>query len=273
MFTATDESLLPQFHQGSSALLISVPHAGTALPAGLNQRLSSEASQLPDTDWFVDRLYHFARALGASMLIAKTARLVVDQNRPSDDQPLYDASQTKLMTGVLPMQCFSGAAAYVPGQEPDAEETSERLERYWHPYHQKLTDCLHHIRQQHGHAIVLDAHSIRTEVPLLFDGVLPDLNLGSNNGMSAAPALLARADEILRNGSYSVVVDGRFKGGYITRHYGQPDRAIHALQLEIVQSAYMNEQPPSWDAVKAAALQQHLQQLVKLLTSWKPGSD
>lgn len=271
MLSATHSVLWPEFHKGSSPLLISVPHAGTGLFAGLNERLSSEARKLPDTDWFVDRLYHFARTRGASMLIAKAARLVVDQNRPSDDQPLYDRRQTKLMTGVLPLQCFSGAAVYRSGQEPDAEEVVERLQRYWQPYHQQLQDGLQRLRQIHGHAVLLDAHSIRSKVPLLFDGVLPDLNLGSNGGLSAAPDLLAQAETCLRNGSYSVVLDGRFKGGYITRHYGQPDQNIHALQLEIAQRAYMNEQPPGWDTPKATALQQLLQQLVRLLSEWKPG--
>ncbi len=271
MTASTQDSLAPEFHPGSSPLLISVPHAGTGLPDGLAERLSDEARQLPDTDWFVDRLYQFARANGASMLIARSARLVVDQNRPSDDQPLYDASQTKLMTGVLPMQCFSGAAVYRPGQEPTAREAAERLKLYWHPYHRQLKDCLQSIRQQHGHAIVLDAHSIRAEVPMLFDGILPDLNLGSNAGSSASPSLLLKAANCLHSGNYSVVVDGRFKGGHITRHYGQPGQGIHALQLEIAQRSYMNEQPPNWDAAKATAMQQHLQQFVQLLVEWKPG--
>lgn len=270
MQAASNDSLEPEFHQGSSPLLISVPHTGTNLPTGLQQRLSSEASLLPDTDWFVDRLYHFARAQGASMLIAKAARLVVDQNRPSDDRPLYDASQTKLMTGVLPMQCFSGAAIYLRGQEPTAEETAERLKLHWQPYHQQLQNCLHDLRQQHGHAVLLDAHSIRSEVPLLFEGVLPDLNLGSNGGLSAAPDLLSQAAECLRSGTYSVVVNGRFKGGYITRHYGQPDQNIHALQLEIAQRSYMSEKPPCWNEAKAVALQQLLQKLAQLLSDWKP---
>jgi len=271
MCAATTDSLLAEFHQGSSPLLISVPHAGTGLPAGFSERLSHAASLLPDTDWYVDRLYHFARAQGASMLIAKAARLVIDQNRPSDDQPLYDVGQTKLMTGVLPMQCFSGAAVYLPGQEPTAQEAAARLNRYWQPYHQQLRDCLQNLRQQHGHAVLLDAHSIRAEVPLLFEGVLPDLNLGCNGGLSATPDLLSQAAECLRSGKYSVAVNGRFKGGYITRHYGQPDQNIQALQLEIAQRIYMNEQSPSWDATKGAALQRHLQQLVQVLSNWKPG--
>ncbi len=270
MANAPSLTLLPEFHQGSSPVLISVPHAGTGLPEGLSQRLTDEARPLPDTDWFVDKLYQFARDMGAGMLVAKAARTVVDLNRPSDDRPLYSASQTKLMTGVLPMQCFSGAAVYRSGEQPTAAETGERLRLYWQPYHDLLRSNLQKICQQHGHAILLDAHSIRAEVPLLFDGQLADLNLGSNGGLSAHPSLLNAATESLRSSSYTLVVDGRFKGGFITRHYGQPDQQIHALQLEIAQRAYMNETPPVWEESQASALQQRLKVLLHLLSTWKP---
>ena len=254
-------------------MLISVPHAGTGLPAGMSQDLNQDARELPDTDWFVDRLYSFAAGLGAGMLIARTSRVVVDLNRPADDQPLYDAAQTSLMTGVVPMQCFSGAAVYVPGKEPSETEIAARLEQYWHPYHRRLQAALHQICARHGHAVLLDAHSIRAEVPLLFDGVLPDLNLGSNGGRSAAADLLDYVAACLRGASWSVAVDGRFKGGFITRHYGQPVQRIHALQLEIAQHCYMHESPPAWEQQSAGALQQHLQQLVQLLIDWKPPND
>jgi len=270
MATAQAFDLLPEFQTGSSPLLISIPHAGTVLPPGLGERLTAEARQLPDTDWYVDRLYEFAKGMGASMLIAKAARLVVDLNRPSDDQPLYSADQTRLMTGVLPMQCFSGEAVYRTGEEPTTAETAERLTQYWQPYHRLLGDSLQHIRQRHGHAILLDAHSIRSKVPMLFAGQLPDLNLGSNGGKSAHPGLLNAATELLQDGCFSLVVDGRFKGGHITRTYGQPDQRVHALQLEIAQRAYMNESPASWDQSRAFALQQHLQKFLSMLVEWKP---
>ncbi len=258
-------------------MLVSVPHAGTGLASGMAERLSEAARDLPDTDWFVNRLYGFASAMGAGMLVARAARLVVDLNRPADDQPLYDASQTRLMTGVIPMQCFSGSPVYLPGHEPDAAETAARLERYWVPYHGQLQAALEHIREQHGYAILLDAHSIRSRLPLLFEGVLPDLNLGSNGGRSAAPGLIQAAAARLRAGDWSVVVDGRFKGGFITRHYGQPVENVHALQLEIAQHRYMDEIPsslsPAWSDERAAALQQHLRGLVETLLNWKPRSD
>lgn len=262
--------LPPDFHPGNSPLLVSVPHAGTGLPPGMHKRLAPEARDLPDTDWFVDRLYAFARDLGASMLVARNSRLVVDLNRPPDDQPLYDASQTGLMTGVVPMQCFSGEAVYLPGEEPSATEIKDRLEQYWQPYHGQLRKALEQIRERHGFAILLDAHSIRRQVPLLFEGVLPDLNLGSNSGQSAATGLLDVAKASLASASYSLVVDGRFKGGYITRHYGQPGQGVHALQLEIAQHNYMNEVPPAWEQGRAALLQQHLRQWAEKLVAWKP---
>lgn len=266
--------LAPEFRPGTSPLLVSVPHAGTGLPAGMRERLNDAAKDLPDTDWMVDRLYDFAADLGAGMLVARAARLVVDLNRPADDQPLYDASQTSLMTGVVPLQCFSGSPVYLPGQEPTAIEIASRLEYYWQPYHQQLGAALERIREQHGYAIVLDAHSIRSRVPLLFEGVLPELNLGSNNGRSAAPDLLQAATASLGAGNRSLVVDGRFKGGYITRHYGRPAHNIHALQLEVAQRGYLDEAteqaPPAWSPDRAHALQLQLRNLVETLIRWKP---
>lgn len=264
--------LRPEFHPGSSPLLISVPHAGTGLPDGMRERLSSAAQPLPDTDWFVDRLYDFAMRQGTSMLVARASRLVVDLNRPCDDQPLYSGEETLLMTGVVPMQCFSGEAVYRPGAGPSQDEIAQRLAEYWKPYHDQLQQSLEEIRARHGFAMVLDAHSIRSRVPLLFEGRLPDLNLGSNQGRSAAPELIQRAVDCLRLSGLSMVLDGRFKGGYITRHYGQPTQGVHALQLEIAQSAYMDESGASWDRLRAASLQQHLQSLVRSLSQWRPAS-
>lgn len=270
MVSAISSPLLPELHKGRTPLLISIPHAGTLLPPDLWDRLTDDSRPLPDTDWFVARLYAFARDLGATLLIAKTSRLVADLNRPRDDQPLYTATQTRLMSGVLPSQCFSGAAVYRDGKEPDEVEKAARLALYWQPYHDLLRGSIESIRQQHGHVILLDAHSIRSEVPLLFDGLLPHLNLGSNAGSSACPSLLDRATRVLQGSGYTLVVDGRFKGGYITRHYGQPDQQIHALQLEIAQRAYMNESPPHWDESRAQALQTHLQNLLRELIAWTP---
>lgn len=252
---------------GNSPLLINIPHAGTVVPESLQRRLSPAAAALPDTDWFVDGLYAFATKLGASMLVATHARYVVDLNRPPDDTPLY----TGHTTGLLPKCCFDGQPVYQPGQEPGSAEPGQRRDTYWRPYHDRLSDELDRIRSQHGHAILLDAHSIRSELPLLFEGTLPHLNLGSFDGVSADPGLIALAESILgADDRWAFVRDGRFKGGFITRHYGKPASGVHALQLEIAQRAYMQETPPESSEASMAPLQARLAQLVESLNDWRP---
>jgi N-formylglutamate amidohydrolase len=261
--------LEPRLLPGPSALLISVPHAGVGLPDDIAQRFTAAAHLLPDTDWYVDRLYDWARAAGAGMLIASASRYVADLNRPPDDTPLYDPATTRLITGVVPLQAFDGQPLYRAGLEPPPDEAGDRIRTYWRPYHALLQAELERSRSRHGHAVLLDAHSIRHELPLLFEGRLPDLNLGSNDGRSAAPSLLRSAREALAGSSFSLVVDGRFRGGYITRHYARPEAGLHALQLELAQCAYMQEAPPQWEAVRARGLQAVLQRLVTALQEWK----
>ncbi|MGH8034818.1 MAG: N-formylglutamate amidohydrolase, partial [Lysobacterales bacterium] len=168
---------------------------------------------------------------------------------------------------------FAGLALYSAALEPGAREVRERRKRYWLPYHRCLHEELERIRQAHGHAVLLDAHSIRSTQPLLFDGVLPDLNLGSHGGKSAAGSLIGVALKALRSSPYSLVLDGRFKGGYITRHYGKPGFGCHALQLEMAQSIYMQEDPPVWHEERASALKAVLQNLVEALLHWTPADD
>lgn len=259
--------------RGPSSLLISVPHAGTCAPPALLERIVPATRHLPDTDWFVHRLYEWAPELGVSLLTAPLSRYVIDLNRAPDDAPLYDTSVTSLLTGLVPTHAFSGTALYAPGDEPPAQEVRERVERYWEPYHQCLGEELERIRQAHGYAVLLDAHSIRSAQPLLFDGTLPDLNLGSNGGKSAAASLIATARHALGQSPWSFVLDGRFKGGYITRHYGQPEKGVHALQLEMAQCVYMREDPPAWDEERAPAVQALLRGLVQALLQWTPGRD
>ncbi len=260
----------PQLTRGDSALLISVPHAGTCVPADLLGQFSAPARQLPDTDWYVDRLYAWALEAGAGMLVTPVSRYVIDLNRPPDDVPLYDSTATSLLTSLVPTATFAAGPVYRPGGEPDAPEIRKRLESYWNPYHQCLQEELTRIQGIHGYAVLLDAHSIRSQAPLLFPGTLPDLNLGSNSGRSAASSLLDSAVLALTDPRFSLVIDGRFKGGYITRHYGTPRQGIHALQLEMAQSAYMREQPPEWDEVLARPMQTVLRRLVQVLLQWKP---
>ena len=160
---------------------------------------------------------------------------------------------------------------YRAGEEPDERECAERVARYWRPYHDALAAELERIRAAHGFVVLLDGHSIRSRVPALFEGRLPDLNLGSNSGASAAPDLVARAMGVLdKVRGASAVLDGRFRGGHITRHYGRPDRQVHALQLEMAQSLYMREQPPRRDPGRMQRLQEALATLLWELLGWRP---
>lgn len=237
-------------HAGSCPLLISIPHAGTELFDGLADRLTPEALSLPDTDWWVDRLYAMADDLGAFVVKANHARLVVDLNRPPGGARLYPGQRE---TGLCPVINFDGTAVYRPGQEPDAAEIASRIARYWQPYHDAIAATLAHIRDRWGRAILWDAHSIRSEVPGLFEGRLPDFNIGTNNGTACPAALAERILAVARaHDGYSAVLDGRFKGGYITRHYGAPEQGVTAIQLELAQSTYMDESPaPAWRADRA----------------------
>lgn len=256
-----------EFLAGSTPLLINVPHAGVTIPEAIEARLAPPIRSLPDTDWHVHRLVEQAPEFGASLLRALHSRYVIDLNRGRDDQPLY-AGPT---TGLVPTETFNGQPVYA-GHPPDAAEIEDRIERYWQPYHDKLRQTLDGIRERHGHAVLFDVHSIRSRVPRLFEGRLPDLNLGTNDGASCAPDLGQRVADVLANArGFSHVVDGRFKGGYITRHYGQPEKGIHALQLEIAQASYMDETDPTrWDAERAAPLVSVLHDIIRRLTRWRP---
>jgi len=254
------------FQRGASPLLISIPHAGTGLPEGLAEKLTGQALQFPDTDWYVDRLYDWALDKGAGLLKANYTRYVIDLNRPPDDAALYAGPGT----GLMPVQLFDGGPLYRNGSSPDVADLAQRLADFWRPYHDKIAAELEQIRARFGYAILLDAHSIRSEVPRLFEGRLPDLNLGSHSGRSADPGLVARCFETLRSeASFSTVLDGRFKGGYITRHYGRPGEKLHALQLEMAQSCYMREEPPAYDPPKAQKVQAVLRKLIDALLGWR----
>jgi len=255
------------FQRGNSPLLVSVPHAGTDMPAAIERNLTEEALQLPDTDWHVDRLYQWVTDQGAGLLVANYSRYVIDLNRPPDNAALYSGPGT----GLLPEHTFDGRPLYRAGKCPGALETAGRLSEFWRPYHEKLAAELQLIKQQFGYALLLDAHSIRSEVPMLFEGRLPDLNLGSNAGASADPGLVFAGFEALsKNARYSSVCDGRFKGGYITRNYGRPTENFHALQLEIAQSVYMLEQPPVYDPSLAGQAAGVLRDFVGTLMGWSP---
>lgn len=256
-----DDTPIFELHRGRLPLLISAPHDGTRVPAAIAARLTPEARAVPDTDWHIARLYGFARDMGASIIVPAHSRYVIDLNRGEDDISLYPGQNT---TGLVPMRRFSGDPVYLPGAEPDEAEVRARVDAYWRPYHAALAAELQRLRAEHGRVLLWEAHSIKGELPFLFEGRLPDLNLGTVNGASCTAATQSRIEAVLAaQAAYDFVANGRFKGGHITRHYGRPDDGVEAVQLEISQRCYMEEDSFEWDTGKAARLQPLLQSLLQ----------
>lgn len=230
------------FHAGTRPLLISMPHVGTHIPAEIASRLTPQARQVHDTDWHLDRLYAFAKQMGASILQATHSRYVVDLNRPPDGASLYPGQN---VTGLCPVDAFDSTPLYMDGTGPDGQEISSRRAAFWSPYHDQLAKELSRMKALHGVAMLWDAHSIRSVVPRFFEGKLPDFNLGTADGLSCDPVLAQQLLAIAQAApGYTAVLNGRFKGGHITRHYGQPSSNVHAVQLEMTQCSYMQESMP-----------------------------
>ena len=251
---------------GTTPLLISIPHAGTSIPDEVRLSMCDEVDKLRDTDWYVDRLYHFAEDMGASLVKSDISRYVIDLNRSHTDESLYPGRFT---TGLCPTTTFSGTALYSTPEKLSKSEIDKRIAKYWMPYHVFIEQELERIKSTHGFVILLDAHSIASVVPNLFAGRLDDLNFGTNGGKSCSPQLIQWL-EIGNDQRFSTILNGRFKGGFITRHYGCPQSNIHAIQLEISQACYMNEEHYSWHDIKARELCDYLQQLCDRLMSWQP---
>lgn len=259
------------FHAGTQPLLLSIPHVGTYLPPAIAERLTDEARRVPDTDWHLDRLYAFARDLGASVLQATHSRYVVDLNRPPDNASLYPGQAT---TGLCPELTFDGTPVYRDEQRVGDAEVGERRAAWWRPYHDQLRRELDRIGGRHGVAMLWDAHSIRSVLPRFFDGKLPDFNVGTARGASCAPGLGRRIHELAAAvPGHTAVLDGRYTGGYITRHYGRPDAGFHAVQLEMTQCSYMEERWP-FECVpaKAEAIQPHLQNMLRAMLEFARAS-
>lgn len=262
---------LYELERGATPLLIDIPHAGTYLPPDVEDSLTVEARTAPDTDWHVEKLYAFAVDRGVTLLQATHSRIVVDLNRDPAGVALYPGADN---TELCPTRTFANEAIYAPGRQPDADAVAMRKERYFAPYHAVLAEEIERIRQRHGFAILLDGHSIRGEVPRFFSGQLPDFNLGTAGGASCDPAVQSAAASVLAAATgFSHVVNGRFTGGFITRHYGRPDQGLHALQLEMAQRAYMDEVPPfRWEPAQARPLIAVLEGLVDALLSVQPSA-
>lgn len=250
-----------RLHRGTTPLLISLPHDGAEIPAPLDATMVAAARTAPDTDWHVSRLYDFALAMGASMLVPRYSRYVVDLNRPPDDVSLYPGQNT---TGLCPVVQFTGGPVYLPGQDPSPVEIGRRVQAYWLPYHQALAAEISRLRELHGRVLLWEGHSIRSQVPFLFEGRLPDLNLGTAAGASCLPETQQRIEAVLAGQSrYSWVSNGRFKGGYITRHQARPDDGVEAVQLELAQLNYMDEESFAYDEARAAELKPVLAALLQ----------
>ncbi|MGI9199697.1 MAG: N-formylglutamate deformylase [Woeseiaceae bacterium] len=236
------------YHKGTAPLLVSVPHDGWQIPTDIVQHMSDAGRSIPDTDWHVSQLYDFVKDCGASVIIADFSRYVVDLNRPADDAQLYENQGTP---GLCPEQTFSGADIYL---DPIEIDKAGRVAMYWQPYHDQVAAALTELRKQHGYALLWDAHSIPSSVPSLFDGELPVLNIGTFDGQSCAKSLSDAVLAAAAASPYDAVLNGRFKGGFITRNYGDPETNVHAMQLELAQRAYMNEKTLEFDREKAAEL-------------------
>lgn len=247
------------FHAGELPLLISVPHDGREIPREQRERMTPAGLELPDTDWHVARLYDFACDLGASMIIANYSRYVVDLNRPETDEAMYEG---QLATGLCPRYTFAGKPLYAGDEALSPEEVEVRKERYWRPYHDKIEATLGTMLATHGKALLWDAHSIASRVPSLFDGELPVFNLGTFDGRSCDPAVAAALLRVATDSPYEAVLNGRFTGGHITRHYGAPDDGVQAVQLELAQRAYMDERSRNYDPERASQVGDSLERLL-----------
>ncbi len=255
--------------RGTTPLVLSLPHVGTEIPDALKPLYVDRTLAVEDTDWHLEKIYDFAATFGTSVIVPKFSRYVIDLNRPPDNAPMYHgASNTEL----CPSTFFNGEALYRDGLKPDAIAVDQRRETYWRPYHDALRSELTRVREKFGYALLWDGHSIRSEIPWLFDGKLPDLNLGTANGASCDASLRASLAEFLACDTKNThAIDGRFTGGYITRHYGRPNDGIHAVQMEMCQSLYMQEVPPfAYDGAKAAQIRPTLKQMLQIMLDWTP---
>ncbi len=256
------------FVQGSTALLVSMPHVGTRLPEAIARRMAPVARRVPDTDWHVDRLYDFLEGCGASILRPTNSRYVIDLNRPPDGANLYPGQKTP---SLCPTETFDGEPLYSsPAEVPSDGEVAERIDTYWRPYHEKIAEELRRLKARYGVALLWEAHSIRSRVPSLFEGRLPDLSLGTAGGASCAPSLATKLEAVADDAAgYTSVLNGRFVGGYITRNFGRPTDGMHAVQLELVQANYMEESYPFvFDEERADRIRPTLRCLIQTMLDW-----
>lgn len=248
--------------QSNVPILISIPHCGTNIPSQLNIK----TNHCTDTDWFLEELYRFAPQLGIGILHATFARYVVDLNRSPESTPLY--SDGRIITDAIPLQQFDGTPLYdIP---PTQAQRNARIDEYFLPYHEELERKLQALRSTFGWALLLDAHSIKRHVPTIQPAPFPDLILGTNEERSASTNIIAPIWHFLQESSYHATHNTPFKGGYITRSFGRPSENIHALQLEMSQDLYLDEENPVWNPIQAQKIQTFLQKLCRQLREVQP---
>jgi formiminoglutamase len=255
--------------RGDAPVVVSLPHTGTAIPAEIEAQLVSPWLARKDADWWVDDLYEFARELGITTVRTAISRTVIDVNRDPSGQSLYPGANT---TGLCPIATFDNEPLYLPGFKPDANDIAQRLEAYFVPYHQAILSELERLGATNPRVVLYDAHSIRSRIPHLFDGELPQFNIGTNSGESCSSDLTEAVQATCLRSGFSVVTDGRFKGGWITRYYGEPARGVHAIQMELACRGYMLEPegpvtidnwPSPYDPARAAPLRGALKQVLE----------
>jgi formiminoglutamase len=258
-----------ELHRGDAPLVVSFPHTGTDIPPEIEARLVSPWLARKDADWWIHQLYDFAKDLGATLVRTPVSRTVIDVNRDPSGASLYPGQAT---TELCPTTTFDGEPLYRPGQEPDAAEIDRRRAAYFDPYHQTLAAELERLRARHDRVVLYEAHSIRSRIPRLFDGELPNFNIGTNAGASCDADLADRVEAVCERSDFSCVVNGRFKGGWTTRHYGRPEAGVHALQMELACRGYMDDpaEPPTpgawptpYDPARAAFMRQTLRQVLQ----------
>lgn len=245
--------------RGSSPLILSMPHPGTGVPPEVAAQLNERGKLVEDTDWHMRQLYGFAAPFAPSIVEAQLSRFVIDLNRDPAGVSLYPGQAT---TELVPTTTFDGAPIWQ--KAPDAAEIERRKATYFQPYHTALAAEISRVKAEHGYCVLWDCHSIKSVIPRLFEGTLPTLNLGTNSGQSCAPSVEAAAVTAMAGHPFTQIANGRFKGGWITRHYGRPFEGVHALQMEIALSAYLSEETAPWtfDATKAASLQTALSAII-----------
>lgn len=259
----------PNVSRGDSPVVLGFPHDGIDLPEDILATLNETGRARADTDWQIFRL-HDGLADGLTTVRTPIHRYAIDLNRDPSGQSLYPGQAT---TALCPITDFDGRPLYQPGQEPDDGEIARRRTAFHAPYHAALRAELDRVKAKHGFAILYDCHSIRSHIPRLFDGTLPDFNIGTNGTTTCAATLEdAVTGTCAAAAGFSHVVNGRFKGGWTTRHYGRPAEGIHAIQMELAQSAYLAAETPPWtyDAAKADRLRSHLRIILDTLTRWRP---